>query len=1418
MRKIDILVAAASDLPKESGIAEHLICTLAAEFDIPVNICFADRPREPIEDAGGERNDPVDESAAATRPIFRDRSALEREELPEWDQAHYDLVICLLWSRFPSVFVQKRLTPSGGMASSATTYEIDSILGQFRRVSEVRRFRLYRNRATPDFPLEPKEVREEMCREWDAVQDFFGRWEKDNEIQRRECCQEFRDLDEFANLFRDHFRIFLVEELERRTGLKNGPLQSRFRGLNPFRGLNFFDFEDAAFYYGRTGAIEDVLDAVKTQATAKKSFVLVLGPPGSGKSSLLRAGVVPLLVRGGTPVGNGPWSHVITRPGVGDPIDTLAAALEAKFAAQDGAIPDESLTLTSQLRQEPENAASRLAQILGKTQTRLALVVDQLEELFVGISPVLQRKYITALCALARREGIYVIAALRSEFYPQYQCFPELLKLTSAGGRYELQRPIAGEIANMIRLPAEAAGLRFEQDAKTGRRLEDELLKAATSCSDELPLLEHVLSLLYNRQLRRKDGLLRWSDYFELGEFKNALAQHAESVFSTLNRNEQDAFKSVTRQLLVQGPGKEPVLIRRPVPYHDIVSSPKLNPRQSAAARDLIDRLTTEGLLSANPDSKHSRLISLSQDALLTNWPRLSRLVSEERHFFAMRERLDESVKLWLSRGRKSDHLLYDRIALAEGETLLREFGSALSQNQIDYVQKSVAKQKREGRARKYLGPAAFIGFVVLALVLAAERLKLANQGNQTGDVKSAQPDKSFANKDTTALEAQLKEAEAKVASGQLNAELAERQRAALQTELKTAEDKLNQLQAPELTDNEAKAVQTKLKEAEEKLAQARANSDETYGQLSAVQVKLKQEQDKAQQAQANADSLTNERDGLKNQLEQAEAKALAAQQNADLASSQRSALETQLQDAEEKLKQAQANSGNATGQLSVLQAQLKQEQDKQHIVQANADSLAAERNALQNQLKEAEAKALAAQQNADLVSSQRSALETQLKDAEAKLKQGQTNSGGAASEFSAVRAQLRDEQDKELKAYANINSLTSERDALQNQLEQAEARALLAQQNSELVNAQRGELETQLKETEKKLVQAQANSGDSASQLSALQVQLKQEQDKGQKAQANADSLTAERTALQNQLKQAEAKVLLAQQNADVASGQRSSLETQLKEAEEKLKQSQVNSGSAASQLSALQAQLKQEQEKEQKAQANADSLTNERNALQSQVKQAESKALLAQRNADLAGSQRSALEAQLRDAQEKLKQSTPSSEDTAGQVRALQARLYAPRPASPTPLPSVNAAGTAILPESQAGQNSDASGNEESLKEFVLGYLRTVASNDTSSQRRYFADQVSFYGRGVLDASSVEASTEEYHREWPTREWTPRGEATIGWRSRHRDRFAVYQPFRWAVSDGSRHAQGNATLYLLIQRDPQGEFRILNVHQLDR
>ena len=162
-------------------------------------------------------------------------------------------------------------------------------------------------------------------------------------------------------------------------------------------------------------------------------------------------------------------------------------------------------------------------------------MVDQLEELFTtGFSPEVRQKYISAIAGLVRSGRVFVLATLRSDFYASYQEFPDLIELTKPSGKFDLRPPTPYEIGNMIRLPAEAAGLHFEQDRETGQRLDQALRDAASATPESLPLLEHVLSLLYDQQSTRGDDLLRWSDYRELGELKGALAKHAEAVFSTL--------------------------------------------------------------------------------------------------------------------------------------------------------------------------------------------------------------------------------------------------------------------------------------------------------------------------------------------------------------------------------------------------------------------------------------------------------------------------------------------------------------------------------------------------------------------------------------------------------------------------------------------------------------------------------------------------------------------------------------------------------------------------------------------------------------------------------------------------------------------------------------------------------------------
>src|SRR6201987_5721541 len=179
MRTIDVFVSAASDVQKESAVAEQLIRSVAAEFDLQLSVSYSNPLRGSKEDAAVEPKDADHESTQVLRSFFWDFPALEGNDSPEHGQTRYDLVICLVWSRFAKVPAGKCASANGSSPRAAVGCNVDWILGQSDRISGFQKLLVYRNGATPDALLEPKEEREEICRQWDALQDFFGKWEKD---------------------------------------------------------------------------------------------------------------------------------------------------------------------------------------------------------------------------------------------------------------------------------------------------------------------------------------------------------------------------------------------------------------------------------------------------------------------------------------------------------------------------------------------------------------------------------------------------------------------------------------------------------------------------------------------------------------------------------------------------------------------------------------------------------------------------------------------------------------------------------------------------------------------------------------------------------------------------------------------------------------------------------------------------------------------------------------------------------------------------------------------------------------------------------------------------------------------------------------------------------------------------------------
>ena len=1106
----------------------------------------------------------------------------------------------------------------------------------------------------------------------------------------------------------------------------NEPRKPRRWDRNPFRGLDFFDFEHAPIFHGRTQAVREVLDALKKQAAAKKPFVLVVGASGSGKSSLVRAGVLPRLTEVGAVEGHGPWRCALTRPGAGgtkgDPFDVLAATLLDESALPElriSASPYEVRNLATVLRTHPDSAAVRIRHALdhlrvqgvyqrpdvegrelepartgegveparqewregAESKAHLALVVDQLEELFTGGFPLeLQQGYLAALGALVRSERVFVIAALRGDFYANYEQFAELADLPDLSVRFDLQPPTSDEVGEMIRLPAEAAGLHFETDPTTGVSLDEALLEEVALTPEPLPVLEHELSQLYLKQLERNDNLLRWSDYHALGGLKEALANHAETVFSTLKCEEQGALESVMRHLVtLDGPATEGVPDCRTVPYRDLTSSPQFDDCQMAGAKGLVNRLIKEGLLRAETGPDQELVVSLTHEVLLRRWPRVAQWLSEDQDFLRKRDRLDASRRRWISKGCQTDHLLSRRNGLGEAKKLVRRSGASLVQTQIDYVQNSRAYWKKRRRVRHAIGLAVLACLAVLATVVAAiwpNAPILQEVGNESAKLALTITD------------------------------LARK--------------------APSPSENRLK------KPAEEKPPAIQQNADLSASQHSALQVQLTATEAKALTAQKDAELVTSQRDALQSQLKATEVKAQQAQKDAQLAASQRDALQARLTDTQAKAELTQKSGDLAASQRDALAAQLKESEAKAQQAQKNGDLAASQRDALAAQLKESEAKAQQAQKNGELVASQRDTLQAQLKESEAKAQQAQKSGDLAASQRDALAAQLKESEAKAQQAQKNAELATSQRDALQAQLKDTQARAQQAEKNTELVASQRDAAQTQLREAEAK----------------AQQVQKHPEQTQPANPRLNPSTSTQP-------------------PDSSVQSVQATPPIQPLDSSVQRLRTTAIPDLVSVGFPADPEARI-------------------EENAFSS-----------GETTAAAVGP----------DVIQKIESIFGYQEP----VKLGRTDERTPPGPQPTPL----AASVETPPaETQANEGAGVAGDEAAVKRFVLEYIRAVTSDDASSQEPFFAHRVNFYGEGALSLQEIQASTERYRREWPVREWEPQGEPQILNTANPR-RYEVLQPFTWKVSNGVRHEEGSATLYVRVWKNAKGEFHIVHVEQ---
>jgi len=693
-----IFISSPSDVKPERLIAERVIDRLSREFSFHFHIEPVLWEREPL-------------------------IATEHFQTMITPPSQTDMVVVILWSRLGTFLPDDEFRGAiTGRPVTGTEWEFEDAVKAYRDRSRPPLL-LYRKSAPIFVSLDDDDQLENQRYQRLSVQDFIARWVEDPETGlSKVASHQFDDPANFEDMLETHLRELIRSRME---GAGQGPTTARWCEGSPFRGLQSFDLEHAAIFFGRTKARNELRETLMRQEAKGCAFTIVLGASGSGKSSLVKAGLLADITIPGMVEGVGLFRYGQMRPSDHDGcvFATLASALLSDSALPElkdlQYSPDRLARLLQNTPGEVDlpirqglSKAGEAAKLTGHATARLVLIVDQLEELFTqsATTDTERAMFIKALEALARSGQVWVVATLRSDFFEHIERMPDLSALARGDGTYSLEPTNDFELGQIIRMPAREAGLRYEHNSETGSSLDETLLIAAGHSPGAMPLLEFMLDQLW--QSRTEQGVLTYEAYDRLGGLEGALGERAEQIFQSKDQNVQDAFGRVIRALVTVTSDESQAFASRAVALSNF--------DPGAPGRVLIDALLAPDsrLLVMDGDDGHRATVRLAHEALLTHWPRAQRQIAQDRKDIEVRSRIEQAYKWWRDE-RDRGRLLRD-LALSEAQDLLKRAGDELGEDIVSFVEASTEyeQEKRDRRLRNIRYAAAGIGaFGVVAFI-----------------------------------------------------------------------------------------------------------------------------------------------------------------------------------------------------------------------------------------------------------------------------------------------------------------------------------------------------------------------------------------------------------------------------------------------------------------------------------------------------------------------------------------------------------------------------------------------------------------------------------------------------------------------------------------------------------------------------
>ncbi|MCC3408509.1 MAG: PD40 domain-containing protein [Microcoleus sp. PH2017_10_PVI_O_A] len=453
---------------------------------------------------------------------------------------------------------------------------------------------------------------------------------------------------------------------------------------SPYRGLSYFKSGDASLFFGRDSQIKEL-----KEATELRNFIPILGASGSGKSSLVFAGLIPKLAEQGN------WLFTYFRLGDHpDPFQAIAEALLPLYGSYEG-------DLAKDIKENQQKIADIFKIIQNKhPDHQLLLFVDQFEQLYVSYDEQTQHLFLDLLLNIIQPPGKdslprVLVTTMRSEFLDKarsYQPFADAWK-----NYIDLSSMIPKELAEVLEKPALARKVKFQEG------LVKRILDHVSNDKKCLPLLEFALDELWKKRTKRlkkatenqeqTDRRLTYDDYQEIGEVKGAIEKYANNFYRDLTPADKEEVPKIFTQLVnfsqfIQEDPADKLYVRRVA---------KKNEFREEDWR-LVEVLADKRLVVTNRNAEGEDTVEIIHEALIREWGTLQEWIDNDRAFLSWRHQLRINIAQWKSASKDEDGLLRRKpLLIAEDWLQKRE---ADLKNEREYIKKSLALRKKEKKER----------------------------------------------------------------------------------------------------------------------------------------------------------------------------------------------------------------------------------------------------------------------------------------------------------------------------------------------------------------------------------------------------------------------------------------------------------------------------------------------------------------------------------------------------------------------------------------------------------------------------------------------------------------------------------------------------------------------------------------------